>query len=132
VLRSRTAPDGPRVFDSPGARDVWQRQQYGAIRNGFREEHEATDDRPLLVYPEPFWESHEEMAAWMRAVRACPLSAYGHLDLFAYLGEVAKFAVGLPGGLRKVARGGMTRRQMDERLRLLHGQADAVLEEPKP
>lgn len=123
TLRRHGTPEGPRVFASPGERDRWQRETYGHVRNGFREEHEPTDDRPLLIYPEPFWESSEEMGAWLRAVRSCPLREYGHLDAFVYLAEVGKLAAGLPGGVRSMPRRGLTRRQMDERLKTLRGQA---------
>lgn len=126
ALRRHGKPDGPRVFDSPGERDRWQRETHGHVRNGFREEHEETDGRPLLIYPEPFWESSEEMNAWVQAIRACPLAQYGSMDVFAYLEEVGKVAVGLPGGVRKMPRRGLTRRQMDERLRALRGQARAL------
>ena len=61
-------------------------------RMGFRHEWEPTDERPLLIYTEAFWASPEEEARWTRAVRLCPLSEYGHLDLFQYLAEVGKVA----------------------------------------
>lgn len=141
VLRRHGAPDTSRfegfkgafdkaagtfVFESKDERDRFQREKHGAVRNGYREEHEPTDDRPLLIYPEPFWESFGEMTAWVRAVQSCPLAEYGGMDAFAYLGEVGKVAAGLPGGVRQVPRRGLTRRQMDERLRTLRGQASAL------
>jgi hypothetical protein len=123
ALRRHGKPDAPQAFASCDARDHYQRQKYGSVRNGYREEHEPTDDRPLLIYPEPFWESSEEMGAWTRAVQACPLAQYGGMDAFAYLAEVGQLATGMPGGLRKMPRQRMTRRQMDERLKALRGQA---------
>jgi hypothetical protein len=114
------------VFASPEERDRYQRAKYGHVRAGYREEHEETDERPLLVYPEPFWESAAEMTAWLRAVQMCPLGEYGGMDAFAYLAEVGKVAIGLPGGVRKMPRRGLTRRQMDERLQVLRSQARAL------
>ena len=117
---------GTFVFASQEERDRFQREKYGAVRNGYRQEWEETDARPLLIYPEPFWESSEEQAAWVRAVQSCPLAQYGSMDAFAYLAEVAKVAEGLPGGVRSMPRRGLTRRQMDERLRALRAQAKAL------
>jgi len=110
-------------FDSKEDRDRYQIAKYGQIRNGFRQEWEPTDDRPLLVYSEPFWESSEEQAAWVRAVQSCPLAQYGSLDAFAYLAEVGKVATGLRGGVPSMPRPRMTRRERDERLRALRAQA---------
>jgi hypothetical protein len=121
-----TAERGGFVFASQEERDRFQREKHGAVRNGYRQEWEETDSRPLLIYPEPFWESSEEQAAWVRAVQACPLGEYGSMDVWDYLGEVAKVAEGLPGGLRSMPRRGLTRRQMDERLRALRSQAKAL------
>jgi hypothetical protein len=81
----------PSVFPSQDERDRWQVRQYGAVRNGFREYDEPTDDRPLRIDRCPFWEPGEDVI-WVRAVRACPLREYGSLDVFRYLGEVAKLA----------------------------------------
>lgn len=111
------------VFASADERDRFQVAKYGAVRNGFRHEWEQTDDRPLLIYPEPFWESSEEQAAWLRAVQSCPLGEYGHLDAFVYLAEVGKLAAGIRGPVKSMPRRGLTRRQMDERLKTLRGQA---------
>ena len=83
--------EGPGYFTSQDERDRWQVRQYGAVRNGFREMDEPTDDRPLRTDRYPFWEPGEDVI-WERAVRACPLREYGSMDLFAYLGEVAKLA----------------------------------------
>jgi hypothetical protein len=57
----------------------------------YRHEWEQPDERPMIVYRYSFWEPGEDVI-WERAVRACPLKQYGHLDVFAYLGEVAKLA----------------------------------------
>jgi hypothetical protein len=114
---------GAFVFESPEERDRYQRAKHGAVRNGFRFEWEQTDERPLLIYSEPFFESSDEQAAWLRAVQSCPLAEYGSLDLFAYLAEVGKVAVGLPGGMPTMPRTRLTRRQMDERVRALRAQA---------
>ena len=113
---------GTFVFVSTEERDRYQRAKYGEVRAGYRHEWEPTDERPLLLYPEPFYESAEEKAAWERAVQSCPLSEYGDLDAFAYLAEVAKVATGLRGGLPAM-RERMTRRERDERVRALRGQA---------
>lgn len=112
-------------FDSKEDRDRWQIAKHGQVRDGFRQEWEQTDDRPLLIYSEPFWESSEERSAWERAVAACPLSEYGELDAFVYLAEVGKVATGLRGGVPTIPRPRMTRRERDERLRALRKQAKA-------
>ena len=114
---------GTFVFESTEERDRFQRAKYGAVRNGYREEHEQTDGRPLLIYPEPFWESNEERTAWLRAVESCPLAEYGSLDAYAYLAEVAKVATGLRGGVPTMPRTRLTRRERDERVRALRAQA---------
>jgi len=119
-------PETPRIFASKDERDEYQRRTYGDVRNAFREEHEPTDDRPLVIYPEPFWESSEEMAAWLGAVRACPLADCGAMDTFAYLAEVGRLALAMPGGVRKTPRAGLTRAEMDARLRLLREQAERL------
>jgi hypothetical protein len=118
---------GTYIFESMEERDRFQREKYGAVRNGYRKEDEPTDERPLLIYPEPVWESAAEMNAWLRAVQSCPLLEYGHLDAFVYLAEVGKVS----GGIRPVKsmpRPGLTRRQMDQRLRTLRGQASTLAE----
>jgi len=113
------------VFDSADERDRFQVAQYGAARNAFRHEWEQTDSRPLPIYPEPFWDGSEEQAAWLRAVQACPLSEYGHLDALVYLAEVAKVANGIRP-VRSAPRQPLTRRQMDERLATLREQASRL------
>lgn len=113
---------GTFVFESMQERDRFQVAKYGEVRNAYRHEHEQTDDRPLLIYPEPFWESSEEMAAWLRAVQACPLKEHGSLDAFVYLAEVGKVAEGIRP-VKSMPRRGLTRREMNERLRMLRGQA---------
>ena len=95
-------------------------------RMGFRHEWEQVDERPLLIYTEPFWESSEEMAAWLGAVRACPLADCGAMDMFAYLAEVGRLALAMPGGVRKTPRAGLTRAEMDARLALLREQAERL------
>lgn len=82
-------------FSSMEERDRWQIQQYGHVRNGFRTEHERQDERPLLYYALPFWADAEEERRYERAVRACPLSQYGHMRLPEYLAAVVEVAEGL-------------------------------------
>jgi len=130
TLRSHRTPEGPRIFASQDERDRFQRQKYDNVRNGYRQEWEPTDDRPLLIYSEPFWAGADEQAAWVRAVQSCPLSEYGHLDVWAYLAEVAKVATGLRGGVPTMPRPRMTRREMDTRLRELRLQS--ALARPAP
>ena len=114
------------VFASKDERDRYQIATYGAVRNGYREEHEPTDSRPPLKYPEPFFESSEERAAWLRAVQSCPLDQYGSMDVFAYLAEVGKVATGLRGNVLSMPRQRMSRRERDERLKELRAQARKV------
>jgi len=114
------------VFASKEERDRFQEATYGHVRNGFRGEHEPTDDRPLVIYPEPFWESSEEMGAWVRAVQSCPPSQSGDMDTFAYMAEVGRLALALPGGVRKMPRRGLTRAEMDARLKALRAQAERL------
>jgi hypothetical protein len=120
MARDRKPRSDVPTFESREERDRWQVAKYGHVRNGFREEGEESDGRPLLVYPEPFWESPTEESFWLRAVRSCPLSQYGHLDAFAYLAEVAKVATGLSGGVKSMPR--MSRRRWDQRLMTLREQ----------
>ena len=79
-------------------------------RLGYRHDWEPMDERPCVIYTEPFWSSPQEEAVWLRAVRSCPLSEYGHLDVFAYLKAVGEVATGLTGaGLHSMPRAGMVR-----------------------
>lgn len=78
-------------------------------RMGFRYDWEPLDDRPCIVYTEPFWAGPEEEARWLRAVRSCPLSEYGHLDVFSYLRAVGEVATGLRGGVKSMPRAGRVR-----------------------
>ena len=70
-----------------------------------------------------FWESEDEEMAYVKAVRACPLSQNGQLDLFAYLREVASLAETLPGGMRTMPRARQTRQERDRQLAKLRAQA---------
>lgn len=89
---------------------------------GFRTELEQPDERPLLIYTEPFWESPEEEALWVRAVRSCPLSEYGKLDVFAYLAEVGQVAVGLGGKVKRMPSARQPKWQRERQLQKLRGQ----------
>lgn len=60
------------VFASKEERDRWQIQEYGQVRNGFRELTEPRDDRPLLTEPDPFWMDYTEQLAYEAAVEANP------------------------------------------------------------
>lgn len=91
-------------------------------RLGYRTEFDAVDERPLIYYTEPFWESPEEEALWLRAVRSCPLSEYGKLDVFAYLAEVGQVAVGLSGKVKRMPHTRMSRVERDRQLAKLRGQ----------
>jgi hypothetical protein len=79
---------------------------------------------------EPFWQPGEE-AVWLRAVRACPVSQYGHLDLYAYLREVGVVATGLMAGqpVQPMPRRGLSPRERDARLGVLRAQAKPDLPE---
>jgi hypothetical protein len=91
-------------------------------RIGYRHDWEPMDERPTIYYTEPFWESPEEEAVWLRAVRSCPLSEYGSLDVFAYLAEVGQVAVGLGGKVRRMPHVRMSRAERDRQLQKLRGQ----------
>lgn len=84
-----------QVFRTPEERDRWQIQQYGFVRNGYRTDYDRTDERPLLIDPWPFWKDASEEERFIRAVRSCPTTQYGHLDLFDYLREVSSLAEGI-------------------------------------
>lgn len=86
--------DAAPHFASQDERDRWQVQQYGHVCNGFRDEFERVDERPLLYYTHPFWEPGEDVI-WERAVAACPLREYGAMQVWVYLAEVAKLAIGM-------------------------------------
>jgi hypothetical protein len=55
----------------------------------------SEDDRPRIVYRQPFWKDEDERMRYEKAVKACPLSKYGYLDVFAYLREVVTLAEGM-------------------------------------
>jgi hypothetical protein len=61
-----------QVFESKEARDRWQIQEYGQVRNGFRTHGEPPDGRPLLIEPDAFWEDYTEQLAYEAAVEANP------------------------------------------------------------
>lgn len=96
-LRRSDGREPARIFESKDERDRWQVQTYGAVKDGFRRAEDATDERPLLIDPYPFWRDWEEERRYTRAIRVCPPSTYGHLDVFEYLSEVAKVATGQTG-----------------------------------
>ncbi len=94
-------------------------------RLGFRYPGEPEDERALVLrYLFPFWNSPDEEAVWLRAVRSCPLSEYGHLDLYGYLRAVGEVATGLAGGqpVQAMPHVRMSRRERDQRLMALREQ----------
>lgn len=104
----------------PGAQDTG--------RMGFRYPAEPHDERPVIVYREPFWKDEDERFAYERAVRLCPLSQYGHLDVFAYLREVGEVATGLEPGrvVQPMPHVHLSRRERDEQLDKLRKQEGSL------
>lgn len=83
------------VFDSKDERDRWQLQQYGHVRNGFREPEEPLDERRATRFqPKPDWTYEEEMR-YLRAVRALPIKEYGHMTPYQYMAATCEVANGL-------------------------------------
>lgn len=91
---SQARADAAPHFASQDERDRWQVQQYGHVRNGFRDDFERVDERPLLYFTRPFWEPGEDVI-WERAAKACPVREYGAMQVWEYLAEVAKLAIGM-------------------------------------
>jgi len=63
-------------------------------RMGFRHEWEPPDERPLVIYPYPFWKDEDERERYERAAKHCPVWQYGHMALDQYLEAIVEVAEG--------------------------------------
>ena len=90
-------------------------------RMGFRHEWEPVDDRPLIVYPYPFWESKIEQAIYEAAVAGNPRCE--DEGPFSYIRRVAEIVTGeRETGPKLMPRLGLSHRQRDARLMALREQ----------
>ena len=98
-------------FDSKDDRDRWQIQQYGAVRNAFREPDEPTDDRPLLTRA-PFWHDGIEQATYEAAAANPLLPGEGP---FTYIKRISQMVTGEDGGIGKMPRLRMSQREWERK-----------------
>ena len=68
---------GVFVFDTCEERDRWQIQQYGHVRNAWREPDAPFDARPLILH-EPVYRDADEQVAYERAVAEIRPDAHFH------------------------------------------------------
>lgn len=53
------------------------------------------DDRPVMVWPHPFWKDEEERLRYERAAQHMPVSQCGKMTLDQYLAAIVEVANGL-------------------------------------
>jgi len=91
-------------------------------RLGFRYEHEAPDDRPCVIYTEPFWADETERMTYMDAVEANPRRP--DEGPFSYIRRLSAVVTGRYEALgQPMPRVRMSRAQRDKQLAKLRGQA---------
>jgi hypothetical protein len=95
--------------------------QQDSGRMGFRYEWEPADERPLVIYPEPFWRDRMEQATYEAAVSGNPRRQdEGPMAYVARIAEVVTGEWGQP--VQAMPRARMSRRMTDERLAKLRAQ----------
>lgn len=90
-------------------------------RMGFRSEWEPPDDRPLLVYAEPFWTDDTERMTYEAAAEEDRIRETD--SLLSYLERLSATVTGkYKGVLPKMRRPGLSRQQRTRQLEKLRGQ----------
>ncbi|OFW63855.1 MAG: hypothetical protein A2Y74_01435 [Actinobacteria bacterium RBG_13_63_9] len=103
-------------------RDRFQIAAYGHVRNGFREDWEPTDDRPLLIYPVPFWRDRMEQATYEAAVAGNPIKP--GKGPFSYIRRISEIVTQeREPGLKPMPHVRQSRHERDVVLARLRGQA---------
>ncbi len=94
-------------------------------RMGFRYEWEPRDERPCIVYTEPFWAEPMEQATYEAAVACNPRRE--DEGPFSYMRRISELVTNeREAGPKTMPRPKMSHRAQDLRLQLLRGQADEV------
>jgi hypothetical protein len=96
-------------------------------RRGYRMEWEAPDDRPLVVYHEPFWADDTERMTYEAAAEADKPRDTDTLE--GYLARLSAAVLGrYKGILPRMRRSGGTRVERERQLQKLRGQIGSKTE----
>jgi hypothetical protein len=95
-------------------------------RRGYRMEWEAPDERPLVVYTEPFWTDDTERMTYEAAVESNPIRETD--TLLDYLARVSATVVGKYKGVLPKIKRGMSRQDRERQLQKLRGQIGSKTE----
>lgn len=99
-------------------------EQADTGRKAYREPHEHSDGRPLIIN-RPFWESFEEQEAYERAVRQNPR---GNMPPGAYIAKIAAIVTGRLEPAGKAMPHAPGRRATERRIAALEEQREEVRE----
>lgn len=94
-------------------------------RMGFRYEWEPRDERPCIVYTEPFWRDRLEQATYEAAVAGNPKRE--DEGSFSYIRRISEIVTReREGGVKPMPHARMSRRERDRELAKLREQAKAL------
>jgi hypothetical protein len=109
------------AFERKGAQAFNSNPDTG--RRGYRHEWEQVDERPLLIYPFPFWQDETERMTYEAAVEANPRREdEGAMSYMARLSAVVEGKYKRIGLAMPHVR--MSRVERDRQLQKLRGQAE--------
>jgi hypothetical protein len=93
---------------------------------GFRYEWEPTDERPMIVYPEPFWKDRMEQATYEAAVAGNPRR--DDEGVFSYIQRIAELVTNeREAGAQSMPHARQSRRVKDAALLRLRSQAKELI-----
>ncbi len=96
-------------------------------RKGYRMEWEASDERPEVVYPYPFWRDRVEQATYEAAVAGNPRR--NDEGSFSYIRRISELVTNeRETGAKSMPHPRLSRRAQDLRLMLLRDQAGPNLD----
>ena len=125
----RGAKSKVKVFESMDARDRWQVETYGSVRNAFRTDEDIEDRRPLLYYPDSVWLNDSERLTYLAAAEVNPRKAGEGGG--TYIERLARIAVGQVLRVKSWPRPGrMSQDEWQRRVNALQEQAKAILLTP--
>ena len=92
---------------------------------GFRYEWEPRDERPMVIYPEPFWRDRMEQATYEAAVAGNPRRP--DEGAFSYMKRISELVTQeREAGAKDMPKAKQTRRERDGRLGELREQAKDI------
>ena len=95
-------------------------------RMGYRTEYDRPDERPLVVYNEPFWTDETERMTYEAAVESNPIRETD--TLLDYLARVSATVSGKYKGVLPKIKRGMSRQDRERQLQKLRGQIGSKTE----